>query len=165
MTDIPTIRSFETVAVGDRIALTRGPLTEAHLMRWSSAMENWHRIHYDQQFSREHEKLPGLLISGSLKQQFIVQLLSRWAGRGGWLVSASFQFRAMNVAGEVLTAWAAVTGLRRGAAWGVVEFDLGLLNEAGKESTPGTAEVALPFGGGAPLPRPYPMPETLGMFL
>ncbi len=120
-------------------------------------MENWHRIHYDQPFSTGHEKLPGLLISGSLKQQFIVQLLSRWAGQGGWLVSASFQFRAMNVAGEVLTAWATVTGLRRAADWGLVDLDLGILNDAGKESTPGQAVVALPYAGGAPVPRPYPI--------
>lgn len=144
---------FDEVKVGDRITLTRGPLTEAHLMRWSSAMENWHRIHFDQKFSLEHEKLPGLLISGSLKQQFIVQLLTRWAGQGGWLISASFQFRAMNVAGEVLTAWAEVTGLDRKAEWGVAELDLGIVNDVGKESTPGKATVGLQIAGGPPVPR------------
>jgi hydroxyacyl-ACP dehydratase HTD2-like protein with hotdog domain len=140
-----TSRSFESVRVADRIELTKGPLTEAHLMRWSSAMENWHRIHYDQQFAVAHERLPGLLISGSLKQQFIVQLLSRWAGRDGWLVSASFQFRSMNVAGEKLTAWASVSNLERQQDFGLVSFELGLKNDAGKESTPGQAVVALPF--------------------
>jgi acyl dehydratase len=145
------IRLFDSVTMGDRIELTRGPLTETHLMRWSSAMENWHRIHYDQRFTTEHEKLPGLLISGSLKQQFVVQLLSGWAGPAGRLMSASFQFRAMNVVGEVLTAWAQVIELRREPEQGLVVFDLGIVNEAGRESTPGRGVVALPYAPDRPV--------------
>src|SRR5665811_1786122 len=72
---------FEDVKEGqDLDVLVKGPLTTAHLMRWSSAMENWHKIHYDRTFTVEHDKLPDLLINGSLKQQFIVQLLKDWAG-------------------------------------------------------------------------------------
>lgn len=154
------MRHFEDVAVGERIELIRGPLTEAHLMRWSAAMENWHRIHYDQHFTRDHEKLPGLLISGSLKQQFIVQMLSGWAGDKGWLVSTDFQFRAMNVAGEVLTAWAEVTGLEPAPAYGLVRLDLGIVNGAGLQSTPGKAVIALAYEGGAAVTRPYdPLPQ------
>lgn len=153
-------RTFETVKVGDPIELTRGPLTEAHLMRWSSAMENWHKIHYDQPFTVEHEKLPGLLISGSLKQQFIVQLLSKWAGPAGWLVSSSFQFRAMNVVGETLTAWGRVTQLQETADYGLVMFELGIRNAQGKESTPGQGVVALPYQAGGALPRPFPQAHS-----
>ena len=38
---------FEDVAVGLELpGLEKGPLTTAHLMRWSAAMENWHKINY-----------------------------------------------------------------------------------------------------------------------
>ncbi|PWK61278.1 acyl dehydratase [Aminobacter sp. AP02] len=150
------VRVYGSVAVGDRIELQKGLLTEAHLMRWSAAMENWHKIHYDHPFTVEHERLPGLLISGSLKQQFIVQLLRGWAGKSGWLVSASFQFRAMNVVGEELTAWAEVTELRREADYGLVTLDLGIRNNSDKESTPGRGVVALPYSAGQPVSRPFP---------
>jgi acyl dehydratase len=149
------IRTFESVSIGDRIELTKGPLTEAHLMRWSSAMENWHKIHYDQPFTVGHEKLPGLLISGSLKQQFIVQLLSRWAGSSGWVVCAGFQFRAMNVVAETLTAWATVTELQRKADYGLATFELGIRNNAEKESTPGHGVVALPLAADRPVSTPF----------
>lgn len=152
---IDTPRLFGTVSVGDRIELSRGPLRETHLMRWSSAMENWHRIHYDLDFSVNHEKLPGLLISGSLKQQFFVQLLSRWAGEAGWLASASFQFRAMNVVGETLTTWAEVTGLENRPDYGLVSLTIGIRNDAGKESTPGEAIVALPKRAGQRVQRGF----------
>jgi acyl dehydratase len=148
-------RTFESVALGERVERTVGPLTETHLMRWSSAMENWHKIHYDQRFTVEHEKLPGLLISGSLKQQFVVQLLGRWAGPTGWLVSASFQFRAMNVVGEVLTTWAQVTGLKEEADYGLVAFELGIRNDSDKESTPGQGVVALPYSDGQRIRLPF----------
>ena len=75
---------YEDVELGSELPrLEKGPLTTAHLMRWSAAMENWHKIHYDKPFALGHEKLPGLLINGSLKQQFMLQLLKDWAGPGG----------------------------------------------------------------------------------
>ena len=50
---------FEDIEIGAELPrLEKGPFTTAHLMRWSAAMENWHRIHYDQPFTLAHEKLP-----------------------------------------------------------------------------------------------------------
>ncbi|GAA4341968.1 hypothetical protein GCM10023144_43320 [Pigmentiphaga soli] len=151
-------RSFESVQVGDRIEASYGPLGTAHLMRWSAAMENWHKIHYDHPFTVGHEQLPGLLINGSFKQQFIVSLLRHWAGYTGWVWKVAFQFRAMNVAGETLSVWAEVAAVRRHAQFGCVDLTLGIRNEAGLESTPGKATVALPFADGAPLPYPFRPP-------
>jgi hydroxyacyl-ACP dehydratase HTD2-like protein with hotdog domain len=155
-------RTFESVEIGETVELTKGPLTTVHLMRWSAAMENWHKIHYDAPFTIEHEKLPGLLISGSLKQQFIMQLLKNWAGRTGWVAKASFQFRAMNLVGETLTAWAKIVDLQRCESFGLVRFEIGIRNEDGKESTPGTATVALPYADGAPVPCPFLPQEPIG---
>ena len=153
-------RYFEDVAAGDALpALAKGPLTSAHLMRWSAAMENWHKIHYDRPFAIEHDKLPGLLVNGSLKQQFVVQLLKDWAGPAGWVWKVSYQFRAMNLAGETLSAWGRVTGKRDGPGYGLVDLELGLVNEQGKESTPGKATVALPRRGGPPVPYPFVPPR------
>lgn len=151
-------RSFESVRVGDTIARSYGPVDPPQLMRWSAAMENWHRIHYDQTFTVEHEQLPGLLINGSFKQQFIVSTLRHWAGLSGWLWKSGFQFRAMNMAGETLTVWAVVRELQSHPAFGTVTLEVGIRNEAGKESTPGTAVIALPFEDGQPLPYPFVPP-------
>lgn len=152
---------YEDVAVGTAIPmLEKGPLTTAHLMRWSAAMENWHKIHYDKPFSIEHDKLPGLLINGSLKQQFVMQMLADWAGAGGWVWKASFQFRAMNVVEETLRIWGRVTGKREGPGYGLVDIELGIVNDHSKESTPGTAIVALPYRNGDPVPYPFVPPQS-----
>ena len=153
-------RCYEDVQVGtDLPILGKGPLTTMHLMRWSAAMENWHRIHYDRTFAVEHDGLPDLLVNGSFKQQFIVQMLKDWAGPQGWVWKVSFEFRAMNKVGEMLRVWARVKSKRPAPAFGLVELELGILNDHDKESTPGTALVVLPFRNGAPLPYPFVPPQ------
>ncbi len=153
--------AFEDVTAGAEVCTRAyGPFTTAHLMRWSAAMENWHKIHYDLPFATGHDKLPGLLINGSLKQQLIAQALKDWVGPAGWVWKIRFQFRAMNLVGERLELWARAVSAERGPAFGLVELELGLRNEAGLESTPGSATVALPYRDGAPVPYPFEPPTT-----
>jgi len=140
--------------------LRKGPLTTVHLMRWSASMENFHKIHYDQQFTVEHDKLPGLLVNGSFKQQFILQLLKDFAGHEGWAWKARFQFRAMDVVGTTLDVWAKVTRKIPLENYGLLELDLGIRNLEGRESTPGSALVALPYRGGPAVPYPFVPPAT-----
>ena len=154
-------RDFEDVKPGDELPrLIKGPFTTPHLMRWSAAMENWHKIHYDKPFAIEHDKLPGLLVNGSLKQQYVVQLLKDWAGTAGWVWKVNFQFRAMNLLGETLAVWGKVAELRRATHYGLVDIELGIVNDKGIESTPGKATVALPYKGGPAVPYPFVPPAA-----
>jgi len=155
-----TQRYFEDVQVGDELPpLKKGPLTTTHLMRWTAAMENWHKIHYDQQFTVEHDKLPGIIVNGTLKQQIIMMILKDWAGMDGWAWKAKFQFRAMDIAGTTLTFWARVNAKFPLDAYGLVELQLGTRNLEGRESTPGSALVALPFRAGQAVPYPFVPPR------
>jgi acyl dehydratase len=149
----PQCPVLETIAVGQELQpLTRGPLLTPHVMRWSSATENWHRIHYDQTYAVSHEGLPGLLINGSWKQHFVLQLLRQWVGTSGWVWTVDFQFRGMNLVGETLTAWGRVRDLQPVGQYGVVELDTGIVNQAGTESTPGRARVVVTRSDGPVLP-------------
>ena len=101
---------YEDVEVGQEITpLVKGPMTTLHLMRWSAAIENWHRIHYDRPYAVEHDKLPDVLVAGSWKQQALVQMLKDWCGAGGWLWKIRYQFRAMDPVGATLTCWGQIT--------------------------------------------------------
>jgi len=65
----PPARYYEDAKPGELVGpVNYGPMTIMHLVRWCAAMENWHRIHYDYLFCREHEGLPGPVINGSWKQ-------------------------------------------------------------------------------------------------
>ena len=152
-----TTRVFEEIAVGDEVTpLVRGPLTTTHLMRWSAAIENWHRIHYDAPFATEHDGLPALLVNGSWKQHVLVQMMRRWLGPGGWLAHVRFQFRGMNVVGETLTAHGTVKETYERDGLGFVVCEIGIWNERQEESTPGEATGVLPLAGGPPVPYPFP---------
>jgi len=151
---------FEDVEVGmDVPSLTKGPMTTAHIMRWSATMENWHKIHYDTPFAVNHDKLPGVLLNGSFKQQWLAQLLKDWVGLNGWVWKLNYQFRAMNLVGEKLTIWGRVTAKRETLDYGLVDLDIGIVNDQGKESTPGKATVAVPFRNGKPVPYPFVPPK------
>lgn len=157
----PVRLNFEDVGVGDALPpLVKGPLITTHIMRWSAAMENWHRIHYDHPFAVEHDKLPGILINGSFKRNFLAQYLKDWAGPTGWAWKIGFQFRKMNVAGETLSVWANVVGKRETEKYGLIDLELGIKNEADLESTPGTGVVALPYRDGPAVAYPFVPPAA-----
>ena len=147
---------FEDVNVGDEIPrLVKGPMSPAHIMRWSAASENWHRIHYDEKYAMEHDGLPGVVVNGSFKQHVLIQLLTDWVGEEGWLWKVGFQFRGMNIAGETLKAWGRVKDKRLAGQYGVVTLEVGLVNDKDAEGTPGTATVVLPTRGGPAVPYPF----------
>ena len=150
---------FEDVKIGDEITpLVKGPMSPVHLMRWSAAMENWHRIHYDETFTKEHEQLPEQLVNGSWKQHVMAQMMKDWVGLRGWLWKISFQFRKMDPVWSTVTAWGRVTDKRVLGDYGIVECEIGMRNDHGDESTPGTATAVLPLRDGKPVPYPFVPP-------
>lgn len=152
---------FEDVNAGDEIpVLRKGPLTIVHLVRWAAAIENWHRIHYDHRFAVGHDALPDVLVNGSLKQQFVLQLLKDWAGLEGWAWKAKLSFRAMDLVGATLNVWGRVIDKIPCRDFGLVELEVGIRDFAGKESTRGRALVALPFRNGPPVPYPFMPPPV-----
>lgn len=158
------LRYYEDISVGDEVPeLTKGPISPAHLIRWSASSENWHRIHYDELFAKEHDGLPERLINGSWKQHVMVQLLKDWAGESGWLWRISFQFRGMDVVWDTVTAWGRVTGKQLAGEYGLVECEIGMRNQRGEQGTPGRATVVFPLRDGPRVPYPFtPIVLALG---
>lgn len=156
----PGQRCFEDVIVDEALPeLVKGPLTLLHLVRWSAATENWHRIHYDRDYATNHDKLPDVLVNGSLKQQFILQLLKDWAGLEGWAYKARFQFRAMDTVGATLRVWGKVSGKQACPDYGMVRLTIGMSGRDGAESVRGEALVALPYRDGSAVPYPFVPPS------
>jgi acyl dehydratase len=148
---------FEDVAVGNELPeLVRGPLSTTHVMRWSAAIENWHRIHYDQPFAVGHDSLPALLINGSFKQHLLVQLVRGWLEPSGWLAAIQMSFRGMDLVGDTLTASGRVSEVRAADSFGLVICEVAIGNQRGEEGTSGKATGVLPLRSGPPVPYPFP---------
>ena len=150
---------YEDVQVGQELPkYIYGPMTATHLFRWSAAIENWHRIHYDLDFAVNHDKLPNVLAQGSWKQSVLPSFLKDFTLPDGWAWKAEFEHRAMLVPGDTLIVWAKVTNKYEKGGMGFIELDTGLKNQDGIESMPGKATVVLPLKGGKPIPYPFVAP-------
>lgn len=150
---------FEDVREGMELPKYIYHPTPTHLFRWSAAIENFHRIHYDLDFGLNHDKNPALLVHGSWKQSVAPQYLKDWTLPKGWPWKASFEHRAMLVPGDILIMWGRITGLKEKGGMGLVELDLGMTTQDGIESMPGTATVVLPLKDGPDIPYPFVPPK------
>jgi acyl dehydratase len=147
---------FDDIAIGARIGtLDKGTITTAHIVRWSAAIENWHRIHYDHRFATGHDRLPDVLINGSWKQHVLVQLVKDSLGPGGWLWKIRFRYRKMDIAGDAIRASAEVVAKEVVEGLGFVTLRVVLTNQNDEVSTAGFAIGVLPLEGGAPVPYPF----------
>ena len=148
--------AFDTLAAGQVLAtVDKGVITTAHIMRWSAAVENFHRIHYDQAFATGHDKLPGILINGSWKQHVLVQLAKDSVGAAGWLWRMKFRYKKMDLAGDALRGVSRVVSTRAIGELGFVTLAIELLNQADEVSTAGHAIVVMPAHAGARVSCPF----------
>lgn len=150
---------YEDIKIGDRLPeISKGPMSPAHIMRWSSSIENWHRIHYDQLFATEHEGLPNILVNGSWKQHVLCQLLKDWVGpSGGWVWKIQFQYRDLDIKRDTVTAFGEVVEKQDGDSeeHGLVRCEIGIRNDRGLTATVGEGVVAVPR---AARSREIPLP-------
>lgn len=150
-----SVRYFDDVRVGDELPpLAKGPMTSMHLMRWSAAIENWHRIHYDFNFAVQHDGLPDVIVSGSWKQHVLAQLLKDWAGPSGFVVGLRCQYRGLDACGATIAAHARVQALERHDGFGLAACAVELRGSAGAVTTQGEGIVMLPLNNGPGLPYP-----------
>lgn len=149
---------YEDVNVGDELPKYIYSPTPTHLFRWSAAIENFHRIHYDLDFGLNHDKNPSILVHGSWKQSVVPQYLKDFTLPKGWPWKAAFEHRAMLVPGDTLIVWAVVTNKYEKGGMGFIEMDLGMKTQDGVESMPGSATVVLPLKDGADIPYPFVPP-------
>ncbi len=61
------------------------------LFSFSAATWNQHRIHYDEQYTREHEGYDRLLVQGPLLGSWMLEVAENWAE--GWGEVTRFAFR------------------------------------------------------------------------
>jgi acyl dehydratase len=148
--------AFDDIAVGSCLGtLDKGVMTTAHIMRWSAAVENFHRIHYDHRFATGHDGLPDVLINGSWKQHVLAQLVKDSLGPDGWLWKIRFRYKKMDVAGDSIRGRADVVAKEVVDGLGFVTLRVALTDQNDKVSTAGYAIGVLPVRGGPPVPYPF----------
>ena len=127
--------------------VVKGPLTTTHLVRWAAANGNYARIHWDLPFAQVHQGLTNVVVNGSLKNQYLGQLMIKFAGQEGWFKRFYVEHRGMDYPGDVITASGTVTAVREAAGYGHVDCEVKLTNSRGEQTASGRGTVVLPKTG------------------
>jgi len=134
---------YEDVEAGYEIGpLEKSPTTQ-QLVRYAGASGDFYQIHYDKDFALAN-KLPGVILHGALKNAFLGQLMTDFAGEHGWLRKLSVQYRGMDVPGSKIVCRGRVVRKHADNGQHLVDCEIWLENAKGEKTTPGSATVVLP---------------------
>ncbi len=140
---------WEDVAEGMELpSLVKNPTTR-QLVQYAGASGDYYEIHYDTAYAIGNG-LPGPILHGALKNAFLGQLMTDFAGARGVLKRLSCQYRGMDVPGQPITAKGTVTRKYQEGEQHLVDCDIWLENTEGQKTTPGLATVSLPYRGNGP---------------
>ena len=113
--------------------------TNVSLFLYNAAIWNPHRIHYDEPYTTDVEKHPGVVIDGPLQGDWLNQVVVNWMGDSAALTSFNYSNRRASYLGETLTSGGAISAIDKDA--GTVDLELFIKNENGDVITPGRAQV------------------------
>jgi 3-methylfumaryl-CoA hydratase len=115
--------------------------TNVSLFLYNAAVWNAHRIHYDEPYTTQVEKHPGIVVDGPLQGDWLAQCVTNWLGDDGELVRFAYSNRRACYLGETFTSGGAVIALDPAARAATLE--LWVKNAKGEVTSPGSATVRL----------------------
>jgi acyl dehydratase len=134
---------YENIEVGATIGPLEKEPTTQQLVKYAGASGDFYQIHYDKDFALKNN-LPGVILHGALKNAFLGQLMTDFAGELGWLRKLSVQYRSMDQPGTKVICKGRVTKKYVEGADHLVDCEIWLENAKGEKTTPGSATVMLP---------------------
>jgi len=144
-----------SVSPGDRIPDFVRTTGLANWNRYAAVNDEFIDIHMDPEAAKA-VGMPDVFGMGNLRIAYLHNLLRDWLGDTGDIVELRCEFRGLNLRGDTLTCHGTVTGCEPAGGYELVTLDLGVTNQDGVETTPGSATVVR-FDGDATMP-PLPSP-------
>jgi len=137
---------YEDVQIGTEIpALVKRPTT-TQLVKWAGATLDPARIHYDKDHAQKVE-LPGQIVHGLLKCQWLIQMLTNWIGDDGIIKSIKCKYLGMDLPGDTIECAGKVIGKSTQDGKDAIECEIWLGNQRQAKTTIGSAVVELPSKG------------------
>ncbi len=127
--------------VGDTLPNRDFTPTNVSLFMYNAAVWNPHRIHYDERYTTEVEKHPGIVIDGPLQGDWLSQCVLNWVGDDGRMVGFDYSNRRAAYLGETLMTGGIISEINSDNHRVTVEIFV--KNEAGEVTSPGHATVEL----------------------
>jgi acyl dehydratase len=146
---------WEDINIGQEIPALPKVATTLMLVKWAGAYGDFNPLHYENDFAISFMKTSGIIVHGTLKRQWLIQMMTDWIGAEGWLKKIGTQFRSMDYPrhmknlgapedGETWQCKGKVTAKSANDGEHVVECEIWLENGKGEVTTSGTAVALLP---------------------
>lgn len=127
--------------VGDGLPERAHTPSNVTLFLYNAAVWNAHRIHYDERYTTEVERHPGIVIDGPLQGDWLAQCVSNWIGDAGVVERFQYSNRRATYLGETLVSGGRIASVDRANKRATVE--LWIKNGDGEIVSPGSATVRL----------------------
>ena len=134
---------YEDVEAGFEIPPLKKDPTTQQLVKYAGVSGDFYQIHYEKDFALKNH-LPGVILHGALKNAFLGQLMTDFAGELGWLRKLSVQYRGMDQPGTSVVCKGKVVKKYIEGGKHLVDCEIWLENAQGEKTTPGSATVMLP---------------------
>ena len=129
------------IAVGTAIEERSHHPSMVSLFLYNAVIWNPHRIHFDETYTTQVEKHPGIVIDGPLQGDWLAQVVTNWLGESGSLVEFEYSNRKASYLGQTLTSGGEIESVD--PATGEIRLKLFVKDEAGDITSPGSAVVHL----------------------
>ncbi len=148
---------WEDVNENDELPPLTKIATTRMLVKWAGASGDFNPLHYDSAFAAA-VGVGSPIVHGALKRQWLVQLMTDWAGEQGMLKKFSCSYRAMDWPRKMATPFSPedgdtwqckgkVTKKYTDDGQNLADCEIWIENGKGEVTTPGTATVVLPVHG------------------
>ncbi len=132
---------IKDLKVGDRLPERRHTPTNVTLFMYNAAVWNPHRIHYDETYTMQVERHPGIVIDGPLQGDWLAQVVTNWLGDEGKVLRLRYSNRKATYLGETLISGGRIAAIDPEKK--LVTLELFVSNTAGEVTSPGGATVEL----------------------
>ena len=132
---------FDTLTLDTALPSRSFEASNVSLFLYNAAIWNPHRIHYDERYTTEVERHPGIVIDGPLQGDWLTQVVTNWLQDDGVLLEFEYSNRRASYLGDRLSASGRIVALD--AERREVTLELAIRDHNNQITTPGRAVVRL----------------------
>ena len=134
------------MTAGDRLPEFTLRPTLRHAVMYAAAMWEFQRIHYDAQWARDKEGLPGAVVQGPVLGNYLAQAIAHWTGPAAVVKHLEWRNHGLVAFGDVIRCQGTVTAKHAEGGNSLLECALEMLNQRGEKVVSGSARVGFGIG-------------------
>lgn len=133
-------RTWDSVHEGDALPELKKKPGVTQLVKYAAGGGDFNPLHHDYNFAQS-KAIGSIIVHGRFKYASLGELVSNWLDHGGRIKKLGCQYRGMDLPDQEMTLGGTVKRKWEEGGEKLVELELYVNNEKGKNTTPGTAIV------------------------